>query len=51
MDFYNSLQFERLVCFCVIIIGNLDFFQFYNYETDFLENENLFEKTGVTVFS
>ena len=26
-------------------------FQYCNFETDFLENENLFQKTGVALFS
>ena len=29
---------------------NFERFQYFNFETDFLENENLFQKTGVPVF-
>ena len=29
------------------ITGNFERFQYFNFETDFLENENLFQKTGV----
>ena len=50
-DFQNSHPFKRLVCFCVIISGNFECFQYFNFETDFLENENFFQKTGVTFFS
>ena len=34
--------------FYVIICGNFERFQYFNFETDFVENENLFQKTGVT---
>ena len=30
---------------------NFKLFQYFNFETDFLENENLFQKTGVSLFS
>ena len=33
------------------ISGNFEFFQYFNFETDFLENENLFQKTGVPFFN
>ena len=49
-DFQNNLPFERSVCFYEIISGNFEHFQYFNLETDFLENENLFEKTGVPFF-
>ena len=29
------------------ISENFEHFQYFNYETDFLENENFFQKTGV----
>ena len=29
------------------ISGNLKSFQYFNFETSFLENKNLFQKTGV----
>ena len=27
--------------------GNFERFQYFNFETNFLENENLFQKTGI----
>ena len=33
--------------FYVTITGNFEHFQYFKFETDFLENENLFQKTGV----
>ena len=47
MDFQNSPPFERLACFYVTITGNFERFQYFNFETIFLKNENLFQKTGV----
>ena len=32
------------------ITENFKRFQYFNFETDFLENENLFQKTGVPSF-
>ena len=32
------------------ISGNFERFQYFNFEADFLENENLFQKTGVPFF-
>ena len=29
------------------ITGNVEHFQYFDFETDFLENENLFRKTGI----
>ena len=50
-DFQNDHPFEKLSCFYVIISENVKRFQYFNFETDFLENENLFQKTGVPFFS
>ena len=50
-DLQISLPFERSVCFYMIISGNFDRFQYFNFETDFLENENLFQNTGEPFFS
>ena len=50
-DFQNSPSFKRLACFYVTISGNFERFQYFNSETDFLENENFFQKTGVPFFS
>ena len=46
-DFQNSPPFERLACFYVTITENFKRFQYFNFETDFLLNGNLFQKTGV----
>ena len=50
-DFQNSPPFDRSACFYVTITENFKRFQYFNFETDFLENENLFQKTGVPFFS
>ena len=50
-DFRNSPPFERSACFYVTICENFKRFQYFNIETDFLENEKLFQKTGVKFFS
>ena len=47
MDFQNIFPFERSAYFYVTISGNFERFQYFNFETDFLENENLFQKTVV----
>ena len=46
-DFQNSPPFKRLASFYVANGGNFESFQHFNFETDFLENEKLFQKTGV----
>ena len=51
MDFQYSPPFERSACFYVTISENFKHFQWFNFETDFLENENLFQNTGVRFFS
>ena len=51
MDFQNSPPFGRLACFYVTISENFESFQYFNFETDFLENEIFFKKTGVPFFS
>ena len=45
-DFQNSTPFERLACFYVTIIGNFERVHYFIFETDFLEYENFFKKTG-----
>ena len=42
---------ERSACFYVTISDNFERFQYFQFETAFLENENLFLKTGVSFFS
>ena len=37
-DFQNRPPFERSLCFYVTITGNFAGFQYFNFETDFLEN-------------
>ena len=49
-DFQNSPPFERSACFYVTISENFKRFHYFNFETDFLENRNLFQKTGVPFF-
>ena len=46
MDFHYSPPFERSEYFYVTISGSFERFQYFNFETDFLENESLFQKTG-----
>ena len=43
-DFQNDPPFERSACFYFIISGNFERFQYFNYETNFMENENLYQK-------
>ena len=50
-DFQNSPPFERSACFYVTISENFEHFQYFNFEKDFLENENFFQKTGVLFYS
>ena len=50
-DFQSSPPLERSACFYVIISESFKRFQYFNFETNFLENENLFQKTGVPFFS
>ena len=49
-DFQNSPLFQRSACFYVTASGNLEFFQHFNFETDFLENGNLFQKNRGAFF-
>ena len=51
MDFQNSPPFERSACFYVTISENFKRFQYFKFDTDFLQKENLFQKTGVPFFS
>ena len=37
--------------FYMTISEKFEHFQYLNFETDFLENENFFQKTGVPLFS
>ena len=49
-DFQNSPPFERSVGFYVTISESFNRFQYFNFETIFLEKENLSQKTRVPVF-
>ena len=40
----------RSAYFCVTIKENFECFQYFNFERDFLENENFFQKTGAQFF-
>ena len=51
MDFQYSPPFERSACFYVTIRENFKCFQYFNFQIDFLENENFFQKPGVPFFS
>ena len=44
MDFQNSPPFEKSACFYVTMAGNFERFQCFNFETNFLEKENFFQK-------
>ena len=50
-DFQNSPPFKRSACFYKKISGKIERFQYFDFETDFLKTENLFQKTGVSLFS
>ena len=49
-DFQNSPPFERLSRLYVTISECFKRFQYFNFKTNFLENENLFQKTEVPLF-
>ena len=51
LDFQNSPPFERSACSYVTISGCFEGFQCFNFEIDFLENENLFQTAGLSFFS
>ena len=44
---------ERSACFYMTVSGNFERLQYviYNFEKDIQENENLFQKTGVPLYS
>ena len=50
-DFQKSPRFEKLACFYMTITRNFEPSQYFNFETNFLENENIFQKAGVPFFS
>ena len=50
-DFHNSPPVERSACFYVIINGIFSRFQYFSFGTNFLENEKLFQKSGVQFFN
>ena len=50
-DFRNSPPFERSAWFYVTISESFKLLQYFNFETNFLEKDNLFQKTGVLFFS
>ena len=50
-DFQNSPPLERSPWVSLTISEKFKRFQYFNFQTDSLENENLFQKTGVSLFS
>ena len=50
-DFQNSPPFEKSGSFYVTTTGNCECFHYFIFETTFLKNENIFQKTGVPFFS
>ena len=46
-DLQNSSPFERSACFYLTGSESFKRFQYFNFETNFVKNENLFQKTGV----
>ena len=50
-DFQNSPPFKRSTCFYETATESFERFQYLSFETDFLENKMLFQKTGVPFFS
>ena len=50
-NFWNSPPFEGSACFYVTVTGNFERFLYFNFETCFLKNANLFQKTGLPFFS
>ena len=50
-EFQNSAPLERLACFYVTISESFKRFQYFNFETNFLKQENLFQRSGVPFFS
>ena len=50
-DFQNSSPFDRSTCIYVTISGSFKHFYYNNFNSNFLENENLFQKAGVPFFS
>ena len=46
-NFQNSPLFTRLACFYVAINGTSERFQYFNFETNFLESKYLFQKSRV----
>ena len=51
MHFQISSPFERLACFYVTIRDNFERLQYFNFEEDFLENGDVFQKTVVPLFN
>ena len=46
-DFWNSSPFERLACFYLVITGNFEHFQYFNFKINFLKNAYLYQNTWV----
>ena len=50
-DFQNDPPFKRSACFYVTITESFKRFYYINFNSNFLENEKFFRKTGVQFFS
>ena len=50
MNFQDSPPFERSAYFYVTISERFERFQYFNFETELLDNEKLFQKTKVPFF-
>ena len=46
-NFQNSPPFDRSTSFYAAMTGNFKHFQCFNFESNFLKNENFYQKTGV----
>ena len=49
--FKIAVSFKRTVCLYVATAGNFELFQYFKFETNFLKNENPFQKSGVLFFN
>ena len=49
-DSQSNPPFERWLYFYMTITRNFERFQYFNFETNFLKNKNLVQKTGKPLF-
>ena len=50
-DFQNNLLLVRQTNFYATISGNFERLQYFNFETNFLKNEKIFQKTRIPFFN